>query len=293
MLLAVFVFTLILSYALLNRRDLGSSIFPDKPGPARADAGLLSAGGLAQRLQKGGLMIWIAAMAFTGIIVGVIGEEYRSLFEESDLFGDLLAASGATGSFTAIIFATMFGFMAPLAAGYIVSSLSKMQDEEGSGRIEYLMGTALGRVRWLISHLAYVVLGAVMIAAAMGISAMLSYYFVATETDVAASDIIFGSLLHVPALVLFMSVLVLLFSFKGRFMRTIAWTYFTYCALIPQLGVVFKWPQWVMNLSPFTHSPAAPSEAVNLNPVYVLSAVAIGLLLVSSFQFTRRDLVLK
>jgi len=51
-------------------------------------------------------------------------------------------------------------------------------------------------------------------------------------------------------------------------------------------------PQWVQNLSPFTHVPKAPATEVAAGPVIALCLVCIALAVVGTVAVRRRDVVL-
>jgi ABC-2 type transport system permease protein len=59
-----------------------------------------------------------------------------------------------------------------------------------------------------------------------------------------------------------------------------------------QLGALFDLPQWLLNLSPFSHVPRAPAEAFAIVPVLWLLVAAFGLAAVGVAAFRHRDLAI-
>ena len=58
------------------------------------------------------------------------------------------------------------------------------------------------------------------------------------------------------------------------------------------VGQLLRWPPWVLGLSPFHHVAAVPLQPVDTGDSAVLLAVAIALVAVALFRFSRRDLTL-
>jgi ABC-2 type transport system permease protein len=59
--------------------------------------------------------------------------------------------------------------------------------------------------------------------------------------------------------------------------------------LLGQLGQLLQLPQWVMDLSPYTHIPTVPTADVRWTPLIVLCLLAAGLIGVGVAGFSRRD----
>ena len=293
-LMAVLTFgTFALGYALLRRRDLGSSIFDTKPGPARAAQKLRSAFGLARRLQRGNLYAWLIGFVVAGALTAVIVDDFRATFEENELFAEWVASTGASGDFIKAIIATMFPLLAAMLAGFLVSAVSKMQDEETSGRLEYLLGTSLSRVRWLASHVGFTVLGTIAALLAMGAAGGLGYALAAEGSDISGWDIFLSALVSMPAMIVFLSIIVFVFARAGRFLKPFAWSYYAYCALIGSFAGIFSWPDSVSYASPFYHTPLYPADSFEWMPILVMTTLAALVLTIAAVQFRSRDLVLK
>ena len=292
LLVVVTMMTFSAAYFLRRKRDLGSSIFESKPGPNRAKSSLLSGVGLAHHLQKGGLYGWLTGFAATGLLIGVIANDFKETFTENEVFNEFLEASGATGSITDIMFASMFPLSIALLSGYAVTAISKMQAEESSGRIEYLLSTTLGRIRWMFSHIGYIATASISFILLFGLIGALGFVFASEEATTSFGNIILAAAVNIPAMLVFLSVILFVFAFRGKFVKSFAWIYYSYIALIGSIASIFTWPDWVSNLSPFAHSPTAPSESIVMTPIYVLMIIFISLLLLSMLVFSRRDLSL-
>jgi ABC-2 type transport system permease protein len=60
--------------------------------------------------------------------------------------------------------------------------------------------------------------------------------------------------------------------------------------VLGQLGSVLNLPQWMTDLSPFTHSPKLPGGELSATPLIMLTAIAAILLVAGLSAFRRRDI---
>lgn len=281
------------AYFLMSKRDIGSSIFDTKPGPDRAKQSLLGASGLASRLQKSNLIAWGVGYATAGLLMAVVVNDFRSTFEDSEVFSDFVNSAGGSNFLESII-AAMFPLLAAMLSGYVISAVTKMQDEEASGRIEYLLATALGKVKWLFSHVGYTFMGIVVTLGLMGLAGGIGYALVADNTNqLSGFDVYAAAIVSIPAMILFMAVIVFVYAAVGRFVKSFAWAFYAYCALIGSIGGIFGWPAWSSYLSPFFHTPAYPAAEFEWLPVVIMTTLSGMLLAVSAKVFASRDVTLK
>lgn len=287
----LFVVLTAIGYALLYRRDVGSSLFASRPGRARASALLSGTWGLAARLQWSNLLAWGAGFVVSGILIAVVVNDYQQTFQENEIFRQLLASTGSTtASFLELIIALMYPLMATFLAGYAVAALIKLSDEETSGRLEALLATATDRTRWLWSHVGSTMIGSVLLFAAMGVTGALGFAAVSGTTEVDPSMIWWASLIIVPAMLVFISGIALVYALWGRWVKPFAWTWYAYCAFIGSFAGIFSWPDWVTKLSPFDYTPAYPSDTVEWSILAALVAVAVVMSLVATVIFRQRDI---
>ena len=280
------------AYFLMSKRDIGSSIFNSKPGPARAKTSLLSSAGLAHRLQKGNLVAWTIGYGTAGVLIAVVVNDFRATFEDSDVFSDFVNSAGGS-SFLESIIATMFPLLAAMLSGYVISAITKMQDEESSGRIEYLLSTALGKVKWLFSHVSYAFMGILATLGIMGVAGGVGYSLAAdAASELSGTEVFTAAIVNIPAMTLFMSIIVFVYASFGRLVKSFAWAFYAYCALIGSIGGIFGWPAWASYLSPFYHTPLYPTSNFDWLPLFIMSGLAAIILVLSAKLFARRDLSL-
>jgi ABC-2 type transport system permease protein len=96
---------------------------------------------------------------------------------------------------------------------------------------------------------------------------------------------------HAPAVLVLLSFAVVLFGALPRFYTPLVWSALGACLLIYQLGAVLKLPEWITNISPFSHTPGVPAASVDFTPLWIMSVIAVGLLTLGLALYRRRDLV--
>ncbi len=282
------------AYSLLTRRDVGSGILPARAGAPEASHALLAASpiGLAVRLQKGAFIGWLIGAVVMAAVMGGMVQEMLGFIEESEVMRDYVAALGGTGGLAEIFLSAMLALVAMVLIAYVVQSMQRLRAEEVRGYAESLLATALGRTKWALSHATVVVFGALIIlivsGLALAISAGLASGSAFSEWELWPYTL--AALSYLPALLLFVGIAVFSFGLLPKAATLIAWLAFTYVIFIGQLGVLLKLPDSFMNASPFAHIAAAPAADIVWKPLIILTAIALGLLLLGLIAFRRRSL---
>lgn len=288
---ALFVTLVSGAYSLANRRDIGAGLFAERRGPGAASPRLLSAGGLAMRLQRWPLIAWGFALVVTGVSFGAVGESMATFADENPQFADFLLRLVPGASMGELYFALIFGFIAVGASGYTIQSILRMRAEETSGRLEPLLSTAVGRSRWLASHGLIAAGGTVALLAACGIAAAASNGIAIGDFD-GSWGVVQGALIQIPAVLALGAFALALFACTPRWAGAVSWAALAGSFVIGQFGDLLKLPQAVLNASPFTHVPAVPAEDFAVVPIATLLLVAAGLVTVAFVAFRRRDLAI-
>jgi ABC-2 type transport system permease protein len=73
-------------------------------------------------------------------------------------------------------------------------------------------------------------------------------------------------------------------------LSSLAWGALVGCLIVGQLGQILRFPQWIVNLSPFTHIPIIPAEDLEPVPLVLLIVIALALMALGLVGFQRRDL---
>lgn len=288
------LFTLIcfgIAFALNAHRDVGLSIIPSKPGPKSAGKLLSSPFGLAWRLQRGTLIGWTATLLILGVIVGFIVTEFGNLIQENQQVADIMLALGSDADINNVLIGSMMSLMALATAGYALQALQRMRAEEASGRLEPVLATAVGRTQWMLSHISCALIGILTLSLVLGLSSAITFFISSdlsfTRTFVAVP----AALIHIPAILVIAGFIVAIFGGLPRASVALSWSFFAICMLMGQFGAILELPQWLLNISPFSHTPFVPATDVDMIPVVILSGLAIFLMTIGLLSFKRRDLV--
>jgi ABC-2 type transport system permease protein len=290
LLLAVTLFTLLVTVAmaLSARRDVAAGLLPDRRGPARASAILVRPVGMALRLQRGPVIGWAVGLVLFGLGYGTILSEIEQFAQEDEALRAFFGADG--GRTLTSAFAVMIaGLLAILASCLAIQCMLRARSEETAGRVESLLATTLPRRRWLAGYLIVaLVSGALVLAlagAGMGLTGSAS-----TDDAGWVGRMVAASLVHVPALVLTVSVAVALVGIAPK-MSSLAWAVPAYGLVVAVLGGLSDLPAWLNSLSPFHHTPQVPADEFTALPLVAMSALAVVFIIVGIVGFDRRDVI--
>ena len=288
--IAGIVILVIAAYTLLARRDMGGGTFEPKAGRAQASRTLLSPLGLVWRLNRVAFLAWAGSMVILGITVGAVAEEFKALIEGNEQMREILTAySGA--NVADIMFAAMFSIIGVAVTAYGLQIVSRIRAEESSGRLELMLSTPHNRLRWVANYIVFAIVTSIVMLYITGLAAGMTYGIISNDIWNQTWNMGLAILVGVPALSVFVGFAVVLFGLLPRLYAPLVWSSLGACLVIYQLGAVLDLPQWVVNISPFTHTPAVPAESVNFTPLWIMTGVAIGLLAVGLALYRRRDLV--
>ena len=281
-------FTLLMlasAFVLRARRDLGAGIIADRPGPATGR--LHGVEGLAVRLQLRLFLAWCVAFVVFGFFLGSLSTTLTGVLR-SPAAADFITTLGGTGALTDAFLSAMVSILGFIAAAYGVSAASRLRAEEASGHLEHLMGTATTRTRWASSHFITALAGVALLMLVAGLS-------VGAGAAVSMHDggqfarVVLTAITQIPAAWVITSVVVLAFGWVPRATAAV-WGLLAFCLVLGEFGPLWKVPQWLIDLSPFQHTPRVPVDAAALGPVIVLLVVAAVVAIVGYVGWRRRDM---
>lgn len=268
------------AYVLAGRRDLGMSFLPTRPG--RADGRLRTAGALAWRLQRGGVLGWSIGFLLAGVVYGSLAEGAADLVGDNERAREIFERMGGGAALTDAFLAAMTGILGLVAALYVVASVLRLHGEETSGRAEPVLANAVGRLRWAAGHLVIAFGGAALIMLLAGLGLAVGH-----GRD--AGPILAGCLVQLPAVWTVGGLAVLLYGLAPR-LAPAAWGVAGAVLIIGWIGPALDVPQAVLDLSPFGHLPKLPGGGMQWGPVLTLTALAAALVAAGAAGLRRRDL---
>ncbi|MGW4061698.1 ABC transporter permease [Amycolatopsis sp. NPDC004747] len=277
-----------LGYWLLPRRDVGVGILPPRPGPARAAASLRSPLALAWRLHRGPLLGWTIGTAVVGAVFGSIASGIGDLVGSSPQAQQIFERLGGSHALTQAFLAAMAGMFAMVASLYGVQAVLRMRGEETAIRLEPVLATSVGRLRWAGGHLVFAFFGTAALLLSGGVFMGLANGLRTGDVGGSLADTLAGMLVQLPAAWVVVALAVAIFGLLPGFSAA-AWAVGALALLLSLFGPVVNLPQAVLDVSPFQHPPKLPGQAFTATPLVWLVAVAVVALVAGLAGWKRRD----
>jgi ABC-2 type transport system permease protein len=272
---------------LLARRDYDAGVIAPRPGPPVASAALTKPLGFALRLQRGSFYAWAAGLFLLGLAYGSLGQNIEDLLDSSPQAEDILVQN-TNASVVDSFFGTTSLTLALIGTAFTLSALGRLRGEETSGRLEPVLATSLGRVRWALTHVSVASGGTVLLFAAAGIGTGLAYAVSGAGAE-EVPRLLGAALAQTPAAWVLGSIAVLLFGFAPR-AGALAWIPLAFCFVIGTLGPLLGLPDWVDDISPFTAQRMVPAESFSAYPLLLLTVLAVALGGGGLYTFRNRDI---
>ncbi|MBT8225335.1 MAG: anibiotic ABC transporter [Dactylosporangium sp.] len=275
---------------LSGRRDVGSGLLRTSRGPAAAPRSLRNPLGLAWRLQRGVLIGWSVAVIVLSVSYGAVANEINTVVGDNEQMRELMNQLGGSENLVKGYLAFIMVIFGLVVSGYAVQSLQRLRGEEAGGPLESVLATAVSRPAWLGSHLTCALLGATWLLALSGAGAGLAYGLIVDDPAYQTATMLRAGLVQLPAVAVIVGFAVAAFGLVPQRSIALAWSAFAVSVVVVYLGPLLDLPQWTMDISPFTHLPAVPVDAITAKPLLVLSAVGVALGVIGFAAFRRRDL---
>jgi ABC-2 type transport system permease protein len=275
---------------LAARRDFAHGMLPQRAGRPGADRALRSPLGLAWRLQRGAFVGWAVGMLGFGLVMG-------------GLIGQVEGASGAArewytrlGGSDQILDAYRASVMQMAAMGaaiYAVQVLLRMRGEEADGTLEPVLAAAVGRMRWVAGHAITALIGVTALLLAFAVGAGLTAGAVLGDPVGQVWTLIGAGAAQLPGVLVIAAAAVALIGMAPRAATGLAWLVLIASIVLgPLFGPTLGVPQWIQDLSPFTHAPRVPAVPVDTTAVLALVATVAVVTAAGLALLRRRDLAL-
>jgi ABC-2 type transport system permease protein len=273
------------AFVLRARRDLGSGLRPERPGPARG--ALSGVWDLAVRLQVRILVAWAVAFVLFGVVIGSLASNAADLLTSPNA-QELLKKLGGAQALTDAFLAAEIGIMGILAAAYALGAANHLRSEETEGHAEALLGTATTRTRWATSHVVAALAGVTVLLLLAGLS-------IGAGAALALHDahqlgrITLAALAQAPAAWVITSLALAVFGWFPRLTGAV-WGLLVVFVALGEFGVLWNAPRWLMSLSPFQHSPLLPVGSDGIPGLAALTITAAAFAAIGYIGWRRRDL---
>lgn len=267
-------------FRLQQRRDLGAGLLAARSGRPAASPWLRSSAALTIRTARAGWLGWLVAVVAFGALFGGIASSVTAL-GDSAATRKLLAELGGSSNLADGFIGSCLNAGGLILTGYGLSVLVAAQSEESSGRLELLLAGPIRRGQWFIGQLATSLIGTGLLLAAVGLMTGL--------TRGEPGRVLAAGLVLVPAAWVIVSVSALCYGL-ARTGATLGWAGLGVAVVLGLLGPVLKFPQWLLDVSPFAHVPTAPGQPVSAPAVIMMLGITLALGAGATWRFSRRDL---
>jgi ABC-2 type transport system permease protein len=276
------------AYRLLARRDVGSGMIAERPGPPHAGVSLGGAMGLAWRLSRGSLVMWTVGLTLYGLLIGSVVKGIGSEIGNDGMAQQVVARLGGTEALEQGFIAIAFSMLGMVASAFAISLTLRAHQEEASQRAETLLAGAVGRTRWLATHLIIAIAGSAAALMIAGLAAGLSYGAAVGDVWGKLPTVLGTAAVQLPAVWLLVGVTVALFGLLPR-ITPVAWGVLVAFIALYLLGSLANSPQWLLDLTPFSHTPHVGSGTFVATPLIGLLAIDGVLITLGVMGFRRRD----
>ena len=273
-----------LAMVLRDRRDLGSGLLPERPGPATGSPRLAHALALNVRLHTPTLAVWSVSVAVMGALMAAIIPHIGSMLDEAGA-REMFERLGGVGALQQTLVAAFVSVGAVLVSCFAVSVVSHGGSDEHDGRTEEVLATATERSTAFLA-VVLVALGGVawlllVTGVAMGVGA--------TGSQVSLGDCVEAALVQLPAVGV-VAGLALVGLAQGSRYAVAGWAVVVVFFVIGPVAELLRLPGWVAGLSPYSHVPKVPAETLTWTPLLVLAALTTVLVATAWWRYRERDI---
>ena len=303
------------AYRLNFSRDIEQGIIPAKPGRAHGSVLMRSPFGLAFRLLKVSLIVWVTGMFMLGASYASILGEIDDFIANNEMYQQLIlgpagidtemiqamppeqrvalmheAVSRAGFTITELFASMVNNMMGMVTVVPLLMFILKVKGEEKDIRAELILATPVSRKKYLGGYALIAFVSAVIIQIILA----LGLYSVAASVLPDPSELSLGFLLkanlvYIPALWVMLGAAILLIGLLPKAAGAV-WGYFAYSFMIIFFGRLGAFPEFLDKLTPMGFVPQLPQDDINAAVMLVLTVIAAVLTAAGFFFYSKRDI---
>ena len=238
--------------------------------------------------RRVGLAVWAAGLAALGaVFVELTRQMVAPLLELPGLqvYFNQIIRGDVYPSFLGYIW---FGFAQLLVAAFAITQVARWSAEDTDGRLELALANPVSRTALVIERAAVLILGVLVVVVPAG-------FAVAAQAQhdgitLMSGHLVAATLLFIPFAGFFAAIGSLLAAWLPRATVGVLGGVAFAGYLLTQVGPLFKWPAWTLDLSPFHLYGQPLTEGVDRTGLAVMLAVALVGFAASALLLQRRDL---
>jgi polyether ionophore transport system permease protein len=270
------------------RRDIGSSALASRDTPAPRTLLLGGQAGLTLRLTRPAIVAWLAALAATGLVFGLVTQAAGRSLRGNPTMERVIGRLGATSAGAVVYLGFVFLIAAGLVAVAVAGQIAAIRNEEAAGHLDNLLVRPVARWRWLAVRLG--VAGGLVVVAS-GLTGVAAWVGASSQhAAVDFGDLVVAGLNVAPPAVFVLGIGGLAFGLWPRAAIGVTYGLVVWSFLVETITSVTNLSHWLRDTSPVLHITPAPAA----DPNWTAAAWLVGLGLVAAAggvaAFTRRDL---
>ena len=228
-------------------------------------------------------------MSLCGALIGGVVNSIGKQLGNNPTVLAIVNRLGGTQIMENAFVAIAFTILAVAGSAMTISATLRLHQEETAQRGETMLAEAIGRSRWVLSHLAFAVAGSAVAILAAGLVTGLSYGIAVDDVGGKVRSVLAVAAMQLPSIWLLAAVTVALFGLLPRF-TPVAWAVLVGFVAIYLLGSIDGFPHWLLDLVPYTHTQRISGRPFRAAPAIWLLLIDIAFIGVGLAAFRRRDL---
>ena len=241
-------------------------------------------------MQRGVWLGWGLALGLFGLILGSLSEQIR---HATGATAEWYTRTGGSHVILDAYRTSIIQMAGMFVAVYVVQVLLRLHSDEAGGTLEPVLATHVSRWRWLAGSLVNAVAGATALMVLFATCMSLGAGHVLGDTGHEMVVLSVAALAQLPGVLVLGAVVVAAVGLLPRAAVPASWLLLVASlALGPMFGPGLGLPQWLLDLSPFTHLPKAPANPIAATPLVLVTAVCVALVGMGLVALRRRDLAL-
>jgi ABC-2 type transport system permease protein len=282
--LALAVALVVVALALRARRDLGSGLIADRPGPATGSPRLADAIALNLKVHATSLSVWTVASAVLGALMAAIVPGIGSILDSPDA-RQMMERLGGIGALQETLIAAFVSVGAIIITCFVATVVGHGGAEEHDGRTEAVLATATSRSAAFAAIAVVALGGSAWLLLVTGTAMALG----SIGAEVSAGAVIAAALVQIPAVWVVAGLALVAVAVRSTW-AVAGWVLVVAFFLLGPLAELLQLPGWVADLSPYGHVPKVPAEAFRSTPELGLTLVAVLLLATAWWRYRERDI---
>ncbi|MEE3849272.1 ABC transporter permease [Gordonia sp. LSe1-13] len=286
--LTVFVLGLCVAGWMAMTRDLGAGLIAPRPGPA-ASSRLSTIEALGARLSLPLLVSWVGGIVLYSIVIGFMQPSVEELAQGNEQFDQIMRAALGDATLSTLFGMTMLGFLAVAAGAWGVNLAERLRAEEAANRAEVVLTTPTSRTRYYVTYVGIAAVGAITMMAVAAVGMVIGSGLAGGGWATPAANAAQTAAAQIPAVLVVVTLAIALYAIRPA-LAHLGWMVVIGSLLLGPLSGMFDLPQWVSDLSPFTHTPLVPVDPIQWTPIVVMLCVAAAFVTIGWARFRRRQI---